>query len=123
MDKPHRVDDVQEKPAKHADILRLQRVVIAGIGIGNATAPRRDALQRTGKERFEEDGQRSRLRQLLHVNKLVRGPQLPSGNDVLYLGDDHRNDGEGFADAGGLGDHACPHHLRLDLVEAGEAAD
>ena len=59
------------------------------------------------------------LRDLLHIDQLIRWTELSRSNDILDLGHDHGNDRERLADACGLGNHALFHHLRLDLAKAG----
>ena len=78
---------------------------------GTPSSPRKQWLQK--------DSERSGLRHLLDVDKLIRRPDLAGGDDILDLGHDQRNDCEWFTDAGGFGDHTDLHHLRLDLSEAG----
>ena len=103
-----------------ADVRVRERVVVVGVGVGDAAAARRHAGQLALVERLEEHRDRPRLGHLLDVDQLVGRPDLAGGNHVLHLRHHHRQDGERPGDAGGLGDHADFHHLRLDLTEAGD---
>ena len=123
MHQPDRVHHMQEHPARGTYIRCLKRVVIVGVGVGDAAAARRKAFELTRKERFHKDGESSRLRHLLDIDELIGRAKLASGYDVLNLCHDHRNDRERLCGAGDLADHADFHHLRLDLRETRDERD
>ncbi len=54
------------------------------------------------------------------IDQLIRGPDLTRRYDILHLGHDQRNDGEGPRVARGFADHADTQHLGLDLPEPGQ---
>ena len=60
-----RVNDVKEQPPPGADILVGEKIVIVGVGIGDAQAPRWNTRKTTLIQRLEKDGERSRSRGLL----------------------------------------------------------
>src|SRR5688572_1697948 len=96
VNQPSRVDGVESERAERAYVGILQRVVVAGIGIGNATAALGQIIELTLIERLHDDGDRSGPRHLSDVDELVGWLYLTAGDDVLNLGHHHRNDGPGF---------------------------
>ena len=87
MDEPHRIDGMQEKCVQRANVLVLQRMVIAGIGIGDAAATRRNALKRAGENRLEKYGEGAGCRQTNATKPLpvVCYCYLPSARDAAAL--------------------------------------
>lgn len=86
-----RVHHVQEEPLERAQILRLETLAVARIGVCDAFAAWRDRFDLPLIKRFEEDRQCARRRALLDIDQLICGPQLARGNDVPDLRDDHRD--------------------------------
>src|SRR6476620_12257988 len=94
-------------------------VVIVGIGVGDAAAPRRYAIETALEKRFEKDEERARPRHLLRVDQLLAAPELARCNVILDARDNHRDNGERLRNTRSLGDHAWLHDLRFDLSKAG----
>ena len=77
MNKSHRVDGVECKPVNRAEILSLQRVVIAGVGIGDAVAARRKPVKLPSDEGYKVGGDGAGLSRLHRIDQLVRRSDLP----------------------------------------------
>ena len=92
-------------------------IVIVGIGIGDAAAARRHAVNAAFVERLQKREKRARPGYLLRFNQLLTAPNLAGGNVVLHIRHHHRDDRERLRDAGDLGNHPDLHDLRLDLAE------
>src|SRR4051794_36796039 len=91
--------------------------MIVGIDIRDAAAARRNPIQYSRIERFEECQYGAGRADLLQLGQLVRFQDLTGGDDILHPRDHKGNDGHGLAHASRLGDHADLDDLRLDLVE------
>src|SRR3954451_9577589 len=93
--------------------------MVAGVGIDDAGAARRNPVEAALVEGLKEYENRTRLLQVLRVDQLLGGPELAGGDEILHAGDDQRNDHPGLRDASGLPDHPWIYCLGLDLPEAG----
>ena len=71
MHNTNRVDTVQDEAFERADIGRVEPVIVAGIGIGDAIAAGRDAFEAVVEQRLEIDGQRPGAGDLLRIQTLV----------------------------------------------------
>ena len=87
----------RNSPPRGAQILVGKEVVIVGIGIGDAVAPRRHPSNPPSKS-----GSRKTVSvpggRLQWVDQLIRGPELAGRDKILNLGHHHRNDGERLRD-------------------------
>src|SRR3982074_1018146 len=89
--------------------------MVAGIGVGDAAAAGRDALQAALVDRFHKDQNRARTYRLLGFAQLLAPPELARRNVILHARDDHRNDRPRLGDAGGLGHPSDLYDLAFDL--------
>ena len=119
VDEADSIDRVKSKAPRRADIPGGDQVVVAGIGVGDATAAGRHAFEPALVERLQEDQDGSRLGHLLRIDQLLAAAELAGGDEVLHLRDHHRDDRPRLRDAGDFGHHADLHDLRFDLPEAG----
>ena len=116
---PEGIHDVKSDAPHGAGVFRGDHVVVVGIGVGDAAAARRDAVQPACVERLEIHQERAGPRHLLRVDQLLAAAELAGSDDILHVGDHHRDDGPGLRYAGHLGDHSDFHDLRFDLPKAG----
>ena len=119
MNQPDRVDGVQTKTLRRAEFPGRDQLVVAGIGIDDATASRRNPLEPALVERLQEHQDSARSRGALGFKKLLAAAELTGRDVILNARDDHRDDGPRLRDAGGFRHHARFHDLSLDLSEAG----
>src|SRR5262249_45966128 len=103
MHQRDRVDHMQEQPSPGTDVRMGKKIMVVGIGIGDAQAAWWDVREPALEKRLEEDSQRARLGRLLRIDQNVRRLDLASRDIVLNLGDYHWNDGDRLGDAGRLG--------------------
>ena len=80
--------------------------MVVGIDIGDAAATRRDVIQYSRIERFEESQHGSGRADLLQLGQLIGLDDLAGGDDILHLRDHKGDDGHRLADASRLGHHA-----------------
>src|SRR5579863_2311901 len=105
-------------PSDRSRLRRHDLVVVAGIGVGNAAAARRDAVKAALIERIQKRYQGARLLYLLRIEQLLAAAELASRNVALHARDHHRDNGKRLGYAGDLRDHSRFHDLRLDLIKA-----
>ncbi len=74
----HRIDAVEIEAMEEAELLVLQAVVIAGIGVRDAGASRRNIGEAALVQGLQRDGQRARTHNLLRVNELVPVRNCPA---------------------------------------------
>src|SRR5215471_7026607 len=96
------------------------RVVVVGIGVSDAAAARRHAVEPALIERLEKYEKGARPRNLLRVEQLLAAAKLASCDKVLHIRDHHWDDGPGLRYTGSFGNHSRLHNLPFDLAEAGE---
>ena len=75
-----RVNDVKEQPPPGADVLVGEKIVIVGIGVGDAQAARWDTSETTLIKWLEKDGEGSRFRGLLRIDEQIRRLDLAGGD-------------------------------------------
>src|SRR5262249_8376784 len=114
----NRVAGVQIQSLERSKIFVGKEFMIVGVSVSNAAATRRHVIHTTLIKRLKKNRQRARPRQLLHINELLRRPDLTRCNVVLHTGNHHWYDGQRFGNAGNLGDHAGLDDLCLDLPKA-----
>ena len=88
MNQPGRIDDMQSKTLQRAGFRVGDYVVIARVGVHDATAPRRDALETSLVHWLEECQNRPGLSQVLSIDQLLAGAELAGSDVVLHIGDD-----------------------------------
>src|SRR4030095_2175891 len=115
MHKSGRIDDMQPEALERAEFAGRDQFVIAGVGVGDAPAPRRRALQPALVDRLHENENGARTRDLLRLNQLFAAPELTRRDVVLHIGNHHWNDRPWFGNAGGLSHHSDLHDLSLNL--------
>src|ERR1044072_3331264 len=76
MYKSNGIDHMQGKPPNRTNVWIGERVVIVGIGVGDATASRRHAIEPSRIKWLQKDRQGARLGRLLNVDELIRRAQL-----------------------------------------------
>src|SRR4051794_30431408 len=119
MHQPDTVDDVQGNGAASTGLLGRDLLVIAGVSVDDAAAPRRDAFEAAFVKRFDIGENRARTSDILRLDQLLSTSELSGSDVVLHAGDHHRNDDPRLRYAGCLRDHADLQDLSLDLAEAG----
>ena len=92
-------------------------VVIAGVGIGDATAARRYPVETSLIKWLQKYKQSAGPRDLLGVNKLLAAAELSRGNVILNTCDHHWNNCPRLRYARYFGHHSWLHDLRFNLVE------
>src|SRR5262245_19295586 len=103
MNEPQGIDGVKSQTLYEASLLRSDRVVIVGIGVGDAAAAWRYPVQSTGVERFKIRQKGAGPGHLLRIDQLLAAAELSGGDELLNVGDHHRNNGEGLRHAGHFG--------------------
>src|SRR5918997_2560082 len=116
---PDGVHGMKREALKSPDPRLGDLVVMAAVGIGDAAASRRDAVEAPFVKGLQEDEDRARADHLLRINELLAAAELAGGDEVLHSGHYEGDDRPRLGHAGGLRDHADLHDLRLDLTEAG----
>jgi hypothetical protein len=86
MHQRDRVDDVQEQPPPGADVRIDKSIVVVGVGVRDAQAPRWDIREPALVERLEKDSQRARPGRLLRIDQNVGRLDLAGGEGVLLIG-------------------------------------
>src|SRR3954462_8807805 len=74
--------------------------MIAGVGIDDATAARRHALEAALVKRLQEGEDRTRLTCILSFNQFLASLDLAGGDVILRIGDNERNGDPWLGDAG-----------------------
>src|SRR6478672_7982428 len=69
------VHNVKPNGPQGARVFCDNDVVIVGIGVGDAAAPRRHAVEAAFEERFEKNEERARPRYLLRLEQLLASPE------------------------------------------------
>ena len=93
--------------------------MVIGVGVHDAARPRRYVVEAAFVHGFEEREERAGLANLGQVDKLLPSLELTSGDVVLEIRDDERNDRERLGIADRLRRHPDLQHLRLYLTETG----
>jgi hypothetical protein len=70
-----------------AGLLRRDLLVIAGVGVDDAAAPRRHAIEAAFVERLQEGEYRTRLPCILEFNQFLASLDLAGGDVILHIGD------------------------------------
>src|SRR3569623_2055486 len=83
------VDGVQPDALQQASLLCGDEVMVAGVGVCNTTATRRDALKTTFIDGLHQDKFRTRLQALLGFEELFAAPELASCDIILHASNDH----------------------------------
>src|SRR5262249_2312224 len=96
------------------------RVVVVGIGVSDAAAARRHAVEPALIERLEKYEKGARPRNLRCVDQLFAATKLASSDKILHIRDHHWDDGPGLRYTSSFGNHSRLHNLPFDLAEAGE---
>ena len=92
-------------------------VVVAGVGIGDATAARGYPVETSLIKWLQKYKQSAGPRDLLSVNKLLAAAELPRGNVILNTCDHHRNNCPRLRYTRYFGRHPWLHDLPFNLVE------
>src|SRR5262249_33803665 len=95
MQKRERIHDVKRDGMKYTGVLRHDRIVVVGIGVGDTAAAGSKAVESTLKQGFESDKERARTSHLLRIEELLSAAELTSSDVILHGRDDHGNYGEG----------------------------
>src|SRR4029078_8354949 len=111
------IDDMQSDTSDGADVSRRDQVVIARIGVGDATAARRNLVQPTLIKRFKKNQDGARARYLLRIDQLLAASELPGGYVVLHLCNHHGDDAPRLGNTSHLSSHPGLDDLRLNLPE------
>src|SRR5262249_585508 len=115
MHKRESIHSVKKESSHRTRVLRRNRVVVVGIGVGNAAAARGHAIESAIKERLKIDQKSARTGHLLWIKQLPATAELSGGDKVLHVCDHHRNNGPRFGYACSFGHHPDLHDLRFDL--------
>src|SRR5262249_22030530 len=114
-----RIHSVKHRTPQEACVFCDDRVVIVGIGIGNAAAAWRYTVEPALEERLKEYEEGAWPSHLLRINQLLAATELARGDVILHVGDHHWDNGPRLGDTCDLGNHPFLHDLRFDLPEAG----
>src|SRR5437868_11977507 len=118
MHEPDGIDGMQTKTFCCRELPGRDQLVVAGIGIDDATASRRNPLEAARVERLQEHQDGTRSHGVLRFNELLASAELTGCDVVLNTRDDHRYDGPRLRDARGFRHHARFQNLGLDLSKA-----
>src|SRR5262245_44209408 len=76
-----RIHDVKSEALHGTRLFRCDQVMVAGIGVGDASAAGGDPLEPAFEERLEMDQERAGPRDLLRIDQLLPAAKLAGGNE------------------------------------------
>ena len=89
MHEPDRIDGMEHKASHGPDVLGFEQIVIAAIGVRDATAARSHAVEPAFIEGLKKHQDRPWPRHLLRIDQLLPAAELAGGDEVLHTRDHH----------------------------------
>jgi hypothetical protein len=96
MHKRKRVHDVESEGPKKTGVFGDDRIVVVGIGVGDAAAAGRHSLEPPTVQGLKRHQERTRASHLLRVDELLAPAELTGSDVILHGRDHHGNYGEGL---------------------------
>ena len=96
MHERQRVHDMKSEGPKKTGVFGDDRIVVVGIGVGDAAAAGRHSLEPPTVQGLKGHQERTRASHLLRVDELLAPAELTGSDVILHGRDHHGNYGEGL---------------------------